>query len=739
MLNRLVDLYAIYAKANSNSADDGGLVLLVFLAAAASVAVACRLAFEARRIRRSAATCRMVSEAQLSAIDKAMCRVEFAPDGTIVDVNDNFAKVFGYDPQELIGQHHKVLFFDSTTDGSDFETLSKRLMQGNTEKGEYKRKARDGSVRWLEASHAAMLNSHGKLEKIVKYASDVTERRRAEKDCKRLAENLDFALRASNTGLWDWNVSTGETHFNDTWYTMLGYHPGELPMVVDTWIKIVHPDDLQEALAKVRQHLDGESPTYSFEHRVRCKDGSYTWVRDVGEVVSRASDGTPTRMVGFHIDTQALHEAVGRAEEASRAKSEFLANMSHEIRTPMTAILGFADLLTANALTDPEQAQQALQTIQNNASHLLTIINDILDVSKIEAGKMTLESIDTDPIQILNEVASLIGQRAFGKGLEFRVLFDSHIPKVIKSDPTRIKQVLLNLAGNAIKFTEVGEVRIHVYCDVINQQLIFRVVDSGIGIPAEQLATLQKFEAFTQADSSMTRKYGGSGLGLRISKSLAEMLGGSLSIDSNLGSGSTFTFSIATGDLAAVQMVEASRPINARKLETEQKDVSVKRTTIEDGELQGMRILLAEDGPDNQRLIAFVLKKAGAEVAICQNGQIAVDTLLATTKSNEPNVILMDMQMPELDGYGATKVLREMECQLPIIALTAHAMEGDRERCLSCGCNDYTTKPIDREKLIEICKKWGRNKLTSQESERGGWTDPAIKPNAVAAAGYGLT
>ncbi len=404
--------------------------------------------------------------------------------------------------------------------------------------------------------------------------------------------------------------------------------------------------------------------------------------------------------------TAALESALRAAQAADVAKSEFLANMSHEIRTPMTAILGFADLLLepANvAQASPEQAEAA-KTIKSNGEYLLGIINDILDLSKIEAGKMTTERVECSPCQVVADVASLMRVRASAKGLPLRIEYEGPIPERIRTDPTRLRQILVNVVANAIKFTETGCVRL--ICRLADQvprstrdqagsAIEFDVVDTGIGISPDQAPKL--FRPFTQADNSTTRRFGGTGLGLTISKRLAQMLDGDVMlVEAKPGAGTRFRISVATGPLAGVPMI--ANPIAATTLVHDKAGNPSGHAELT---LRGCRILLAEDGPDNRRLILHLLSQVGAVVTMVEDGQLAVDAALAAHERGTPfDLILMDMQMPVLDGYDATRLLRGQGYKHPIVALTAHAMQGDRARCVAAGCDDYSTKPIDRKQLI---------------------------------------
>ena len=406
-----------------------------------------------------------------------------------------------------------------------------------------------------------------------------------------------------------------------------------------------------------------------------------------------------------------LSEEKDRAEEASRAKSAFLANMSHEIRTPMTAIVGYADLML-----EPDQTlsdrQNSLQVIRRNGRHLLDLINDILDISKIEAGKMSVEPITVNLPENLADLISLLRPRATAKGLAFNLKVTRAIPAQIRTDQLRLRQILMNLLGNAIKFTHQGQITLEVMLeeDRGRKLLRFDVHDTGIGISDQSLRKL--FQSFSQADESMTRRFGGSGLGLAISQKLANLLGGGISVTSRLGQGSTFTVRIDPGPLDGVEMLEN---VSESMLPHPTEFTGSQGPIV----LRG-RILLVEDGPDNQRLISLHLRKAGAVVDIAENGRIGIEKFEEAVTAGDPyDLVLMDMQMPELDGYGATSLLRERGITTPIIALTAHAMAEDREKCLKAGCTDYMTKPIEKSLLLTTVSQHMNRISASSTSPEG--------------------
>ncbi len=428
-----------------------------------------------------------------------------------------------------------------------------------------------------------------------------------------------------------------------------------------------------------------------------------------------------------------LLEARARAQLANEAKSDFLANMSHEIRTPMTAIMGYAELLRHGSVDEADETMraQAIATICRNGEHLLSIVNDILDLSKIEAGRVELDSVSFGPAELMREVSMLMQVRADEKNLELLHEWTGPRPVRVCSDMTRVRQILINLLGNAIKFTESGRVTVRGrFLKSDRARLEFDVVDTGIGMNDEQASRL--FSPFTQADSSMTRRFGGTGLGLTISRRFAQMLGGDVQlVRSAPGEGSHFRVSVQVSSFEEeiVPLLPLPKKVTPSKPDSQSADEAPSAAPSQAPEsgrpLSGASLLLAEDGLDNQRLIAFILRKAGATLTIADNGQLAVEFVLAGWKAGERfDLILMDMQMPVLDGYQATTRLRQLGYTGPIMALTAHAMAGDREKCLAAGCDEYATKPIDRAGLISQV-----HSLLSRETSRDASVPSSLQMN----------
>jgi len=398
-----------------------------------------------------------------------------------------------------------------------------------------------------------------------------------------------------------------------------------------------------------------------------------------------------------------LAQAQQDAEASNRTKSEFLANMSHEIRTPLTAILGYTDVLREGAagMRLSSEQSRATETIRRAGVHLLTVINDILDLSKIEAGKIDVETIETPLIELVLSTADLVRPHAEGKGLSLVSLLETETPDRVMSDPTRVRQILANLLSNAIKFTEEGGIELRISTREREGARVLRieVEDSGCGMTAEQAERL--FQPFVQADNSVTRKFGGTGLGLTISRRLATVIGGDVWLDESIPErGSRFVLELP--------LVEAPGATLVNDIHAFDRTPSIRLASSEetDPTLSG-RILVAEDSSDNQRLIRFYLEKAGADISIAGNGRIALEMLDAAEAAGTPfDLLLSDMQMPEMDGYSLARELRARKSRIPIIALTADAMTEDMHNCIMAGCNEFASKPIDRHALLGICAKW---------------------------------
>ena len=572
-------------------------------------------------------------------------------------------------------------------------------------------------VVWVSVNGFPELDSKGEITEIVISFFDITVRKAAEEHLKNLSQRLLLATSSAQLGVWDWNVHDNILAWDDRMYELYGV-TRETTSNNNAWINGLHPEDKEAAVAECQAALNGEKE-FDTTFRVRHPDGTVRHIKSNGLVI-RGTDGQAERMIGINADitarkaaeteltehrehleelvaartdeleqaNQALIAAKKIADAANLAKSTFLSNMSHEIRTPLNGIIGMANILRREGLT-PKQADR-LSKIDTSAEHLLSTINDILDLSKIEAGKVVLEEVPVAINSLLNNVNSIMSTRAKDKGLSFRIETDS-FPSNLHGDPTRLQQALLNYVANAIKFTETGSVALRTFKLEENAESVhirFEVQDTGIGIAPETLPRL--FNAFSQADNSTTRKYGGTGLGLAITQRLAELMGGEAGAGSTLGIGSTFWFAVRlkkatnSGDTPPPAMTDVENTIRQHH--------------------QGRRILVVDDEPLNLEIAKFLLEDIGLTVDTAEDGEQA----LIKARETSYAAILMDMQMPTLNGVKATQQIRELPArqETPILAMTANAFAEDRARCFEAGMNDFIAKPFNPEGLYAILLKW---------------------------------
>ena len=505
---------------------------------------------------------------------------------------------------------------------------------------------------------------------------------------------LNLALEGSDLALGDWDIRHDRLYLSEGWAKITGGEPAAVEASVREIYAQMHPDDAARVKRDAGDSLTGRTPVFDCECRVRDRRGEWRWIHGRGKVVDRDATGRALRMIGTLSDvTQRkrdeaeLRQAKEAAEAASRAKSQFLANMSHEIRTPMNGVLGMTELLLGSELSERER--HFAETVHDSGRSLLKIINDILDFSKIEAGKLELETIDFDLAQVLGGVVELLFERAHRSGLELLLDMQAGLHTRLRGDPGRLRQILSNLVSNAIKFTKRGEVVVRARQTRIQGDRVWlrlEVSDTGIGIQPEAQAHV--FEPFRQADGTTTRRFGGTGLGLSISKQLVELLGGQIGMKSTPGIGSTFWIDVP---YQTQFLVELKTPEQLEVLH----NVA--------GSRRGMKLLVVEDNPVNQLLAREMLASMGYVCDLAENGHEALETLRKKSYAG----ILMDCQMPVMDGFETTRAIRQMEAaaggpsRIPIIAVTAHAMEGDREQCLEVGMDGYLAKPYTRQQLQE--------------------------------------
>ena len=770
-------------------------------------------------------------------------------DGRFLRCNKRLAAIVGYTPDEVLG-----LTFQQITlpeDLADSLNLLPQLETGASATWEKRYIRKDGSLVWVRLTSSAQRDAHGRIQHLLTLIEDIDDRKQAEEKLRESSERLSLATRAGGVGIWDYNVVDNTLVWDDQMFRLYGKTREEFSGAYEAWQSGLHPEDRQRGEEELRAAIRGEKE-FDTEFRVVWPDGSVHHIRALA-VVKRDGGGNVTHFVGTNWDITAQKEAAEallesnrhlaeetvrasnlavEAERANAAKSEFLANMSHEIRTPMNGILGITGLLLDTPL-DAAQRSYA-EIVRECGENMLSLINDILDFSKIEAGRVDLEILAFDLVGMIDDLASVLAVKAHGKGLELLSDVDSSIPTQLCGDVTRLRQILTNLIGNAIKFTAIGEVEISVTLseetgtDVL---LRFGVRDTGIGIPEGKRDRL--FSKFSQVDSSTTRVYGGTGLGLAISKQLTELMGGTMGVLSEDGTGSEFWFTARLGkqlerreapipisvllgkrllivdDNAASRRILAKQSIAAgmRIFQVEDSPQALQaiytaiaesdpfQLVVVDLHLPGMNgelmaravkadprmrevgivllksigsaatskppeegslatilskpvrnkeflsalasllsspdqldtlmpalapsapvlplaelvghVLLVEDNLTNQKVAVGILKKFGVAVDVASNGQEAIFAL----EAHPYDLVLMDVQMPVMDGFEATRKIRTTSSstfnpRIPIVAMTAHAQQSDQAKCLEVGMDDYLSKPVNPRELAETLRRW---------------------------------
>ena len=574
--------------------------------------------------------------------------------------------------------------------GTGKRALADAMMRGDVYRSEDDSFVRRDGTSFPVSIVAVPLREGGAIVGQVGVFQDITERLRVQESLRESREQLQIALQAAQIGLWDWNPQTDVAYYSDEWLEMLGYRRDQVAANGAGWGDLVHPDDVEAVFGVLAEHLEGRIPGYQAEFRMRHRDGHWVWVQATGRVTGRDEQGRPVRATGIHQDiserrefNDRLREAMHEAEAANQAKSQFLANMSHEIRTPMNAIIGMSHLALDTELDARQRGY--IEKVHRSAESLLGIINDILDFSKIEAGKLDIERTEFRLQDVFDNVANLVGLKAGEKGLE--LLFDiaADVPAILRGDPLRLGQILINLGNNAVKFTDRGEVVVAVRATQRSTgvaELHFSVRDTGIGIAPAQQSRL--FRSFSQADASTTRRYGGTGLGLAICGKLAELMGGRIWVESTLGEGSNFHFS-------------APFEIASNVPDVHQRDIA---------ELGALRILVVDDNASSRDILAEMTTRYGFHCDAVVDGAAAINAVDTAARAGQAyDVVLMDWQMPGMNGLDCVERLRAMSLQAPPTAIMVTAFSRDdalraaQARGLTLG--SILAKPVSYSALLD--------------------------------------
>ena len=610
-------------------------------------------------------------------IENANEVIAVAQDGFLKFFNDRAVELSGYSREELASKPFVEIIYPEDRDlvlGNYF----KRLRGIDVPRVyDFRVVDRSGKIKWVQIN-AVFITWAGRPASPI-FISDVTDRRRAEEAYHTLVEQSLQGLVILQEG--------SIVFANHALAQMLGSSPEELLSLSQEEVHaLVHPEDRTMIWERYRERLNGERLPEHYEFRAFRKNGAAIWLEVYTKLIDyREKPALQATLIDIS-DRKAVEEALGQAKEAAetatRTKSEFLASMSHEIRTPMNAVVGVTGLLLETELS--QEQKEYVETIRNSGEAVLSIMNDILDLSKIEGGRMELESRPLELQSCIKAPMAIVASYAHEKGLKLSQKIDNNVPEMILGDSMRLKQVLVNLLNNAVKFTDKGEVEVSISGQKLEggrYRIHFAVKDTGIGIPAEKMSCL--FHPFSQVDASIARLYGGTGLGLAISKRLVELMGGEIWAESWPGKGSTFHFTILSEAAAAKTISSAALP-------------SRPGTGVKSSPGRSLSILLAEDNIMSKKITLQILKKIGYVADVASNGL----EVLAALEHHPYDVVLMDIQMPKMDGIEATKKIRERWPNGPkIVAITAHALQGDREKCLAAGMDDFISKPVKLEKL----------------------------------------
>ena len=620
--------------------------------------------------------------------------------GNLQFTNHAFAEMHGYSPAELVGKNLSV--FHTADQIPAVDAALRAILETGRFRGEILHARRDGSVFPGLMDNSLIKDAEGRAVGMIGTLIDITERKRAAEEIKLAKECYDRLTDNADEAIFRVDMKGGNVIYaNSAAERIFGYSMEEWLANKFLGFEIIHADyrdrqrEIHEEMVVGKKTIkdavlswiakDGREVIMEYTIiPVTGKDGEILYFESIGRDITERKRAE-----------EELERARHKAEAANIAKSQFLANMSHEIRTPMTVILGFSDLLAGEELTEDQRSYVKL--IQGGCKSLLRIIDDVLDVSRIEAGRIELAPSEFRLMKLLEDIESMMGPMARSKGLGFEVFGDESVPETMRTDYDRLRQCLVNLVGNAIKFTDEGHVSIRVTLETEQDSpmLRFDVEDTGIGISPEEHVNV--FDSFTQIDGSDTRRHGGTGLGLTITRQLAELLGGCLSFTSAAGEGSTFSLVIPTNlDSGSSMLPEADENGAASREKCER----------ERGRLFSGKVLLAEDVKGNQILVKKILERLGLDVSVADDGQEAMDKALGESF----DLILMDMQMPVVNGYAAVRALRKEGVSTPIVAVTAYAMHEDEDKCLEAGCDGYVSKPIEHDVLESILSKYCRTR-----------------------------